>query len=245
MIADQSITSVTRIEACVEDRGWPWAERNRDAVEACWDRARVEQPSLFDGRVFLFAEPRIEAGVVRAACFETRYANFFYWKRSGCPDPTVTNCFATAALRAADGAFLLGVMGPETANPGQVYFPAGTPEPLDRRADGTLDFEGNVARELAEETGLQPEDYAAGAEWLMVRDRALIAFVRVARLRGPADAMRLDILERMRRLDEQELSDLRIVRAARDIDARTMPGFIRIFLRWAFDRSGNALFASA
>src|SRR5688572_26716691 len=77
VIADASITPVARIEARCEDRAWPWAERNHDAIQARWDAARAEQPALFDGSVFLCTEPWIDAGVLRIVCFETRYSNFY------------------------------------------------------------------------------------------------------------------------------------------------------------------------
>ena len=41
----------------------------------------------------------------------------------GAPPAAVCDCFGAAAIAAVDGAFLLGVMGPHTANAGRIYFP--------------------------------------------------------------------------------------------------------------------------
>ncbi len=94
-----------------------------------------------------------EGDVFRGAYLETRFSRFIAWRDFGFPDRTMRNCFAMAALRAADGAFLLGVMGAHTANAGKVYFPAGTPD-LDDVVGDRVDLAGSVARELGEETGL-------------------------------------------------------------------------------------------
>ena len=53
------------------------------------------------------------------------------WRDWGFPDRAVRNCFSAGAIRASDGAFVLGVMGAQTANAGKIYFPAGTPDPSD------------------------------------------------------------------------------------------------------------------
>jgi hypothetical protein len=55
----------------------------------------------------------------------TDYADFVAWRAIGDSDEPVVNCFAMAALRSADGAFLLGEMAPHTMNGGQIYFPSG------------------------------------------------------------------------------------------------------------------------
>ena len=61
------------------------------------------------------------------------------------------------AVRASDGAFLLGVMDAHTANAGKIYFPAGIADRSDVVGE-TVDLAGNVMREVAEETGLTADD---------------------------------------------------------------------------------------
>jgi 8-oxo-dGTP pyrophosphatase MutT (NUDIX family) len=233
-VSEPSITRVSRLDVRCVERAWPWAEANASTIDAFWDEARAKQPQLFDGPVFMFAEARIEGDTFRAVCFESRFSRLLYVKRHGFPDPTVVNAFAMGALRATDGAFLLGVMGPETANRGQIYFPAGTPDPADRQDDGTLDLLGSVVRELAEETGLQRGDYEVEDGWILVRDGGLLAFLPPVQLREPAAAARSHMLARMQNLKEEELSDIYVAHGPRDIDENRMPRFIQAFLHWAF-----------
>jgi 8-oxo-dGTP pyrophosphatase MutT (NUDIX family) len=235
-VSDASISHVTTLDVRCVERGWPWAEQNSDAIAAFWRDETAKQPNLFDGPVFMLAEARIEGGTFHAVAFETRFSYLLYAKRSGFPDPETINGFAMPALRADDGAFLLGVMGAETANKGQIYFPAGTPDPNDRRGD-VLDLVGSVARELGEETGLEPGDYDIGEGWVLVRDGGMLAFLRPVRVMEAAEPARARMLARMRRLKEQELSDIYIARTEEDVDERRMPGFIKTFLRWSFARN--------
>jgi 8-oxo-dGTP pyrophosphatase MutT (NUDIX family) len=238
-VSEPSITHVTALDVRCVERAWPWADTNEAEIEAFWEREKAKQPKLFDGPVFMFADLRIEGGTFHAVCFETRFSRLLYAKALGFPDPEVVNGFAMGALRAADGAFLLGVMGPQTANRGQIYFAAGTPDPSDRRHDGTLDLMGSVVRELAEETGLRNGDYEVGEGWVAVRDRGLLAFLRPVRLAEPAAEARARMLGRMKQLKEQELSDIYIARHPGDLDEHRMPAFIQAFLRWAFAREVN------
>ena len=110
-------------------------------------------------RLLLLRRGEIAGSTFRGAYLETDFASLLAWRDWGFPDKSIRNCFPMAALRAADGAFLVGVMGPHTANAGHVYFPAGTPDPDDIVGD-TVDLSGGVMRELTEETGLTGADVA-------------------------------------------------------------------------------------
>jgi 8-oxo-dGTP pyrophosphatase MutT (NUDIX family) len=233
-VSERSITRVATLDIRCVERDWPWAEANAREIDAFWRAATAEQPKMFDGPVFVFADIAIENDCCRAVCFETRFSRLLYAKQNGFPDPGVTNGFAMGALRADDGAFLLGVMGPHTANPGQAYFAAGTPDPSDRKDDGTLDLLGSIARELAEETGLQPGEYEVGQGWVLVRDGGRLAFLRPVRVAGAGHEVRARMLGRIARMKEQELSDIRLVHGTSDIDQERMPPFIQAFLLWAF-----------
>lgn len=228
------IRRFARIEARLETRPWPWAQERREAIAAHWARRTAERPRMFNGRVLLMGDHRIEGDVFRAAYFETDYANLVYWLDGGCPDRTVLNGFAMGTPRGSDGGYLLGVMGPHTATAGKVYFPAGTPDPSDLRPDGTVDLATSVVREMEEETGLTADNYAVADHWIAVRSGGLIGFMRPLSFSEPAEAVRSRIRAFLARQREPELADIRIVRSLADLDPGAMPDYLKAFLRWAY-----------
>jgi 8-oxo-dGTP pyrophosphatase MutT (NUDIX family) len=230
------ILHVRRIEARCAPFRWRWAEANRAAIAAHWAKRRAATPRLYNGPVLLVSEHAISGEVLRATFFRTDFASFLAFKEFGFPDRSVANGFAMAALQATDGAFLLGVMGAQTANRGHVYFPAGTPDPSDLRPDG-VDLAGSVIRELREETGLSEGDVQVLDRWTVVRHGATLAFMRPVLLSEDADAARRRILAYLARQESPELADIVIARGPADIDAR-MPVFVRAHLADAFARSG-------
>src|SRR6476660_5865365 len=73
----------------------------------------------------------VDNGMLTATAFEADYASLCAWRDWGFADPTVLNFFAPAALRAVDGAYVLGEMAAYTSGAGEITFPCGTPEPED------------------------------------------------------------------------------------------------------------------
>jgi 8-oxo-dGTP pyrophosphatase MutT (NUDIX family) len=139
-------------------------------------------------------------------------------------------------LRAADGAFLLGVMAPHTANAGKIYFPSGTPDPSDL-VGTAVDFDRSVWREVAEETGLTQDDLAGDPGWTAVSDGALLPLIKVLRAREDAAALRARILRFLATEPQPEFADVRIVRGPQDFDPM-MPDFVRAFLNSAWAACG-------
>jgi 8-oxo-dGTP pyrophosphatase MutT (NUDIX family) len=225
-----SVTELDRVEARFEPRDWPFARGSAMRIEAHWAKLVRANPTLFDGRVLLQYDRRVEAGVCHARYLETRYSAFLAWRDFGWPDKSVANAFAMAALRASDDAFLLGEMAAHTANAGKVYFAAGTPDPDDVTDDGRVDLLGSLVRELEEETGLHRSEVAFGEGWAAVEDGQLMAFMRPARIELKAKDARDLILSRLSRQERPELCDIHIVRARADIDPVRMPAYACAYL---------------
>jgi 8-oxo-dGTP pyrophosphatase MutT (NUDIX family) len=123
-------------------------------------------------------------------------------------------------------------MGQHTANAGQIYFPAGTPD-LDDLRDGKVDMDDSVTRELEEETGLTPTDYTPGTHWDCVVVGATIAMMRILHADMSGEAMRARIEANIAAQDHPELSRIHLVRGVSDLTA-TMPRFIRAFIEAQF-----------
>lgn len=223
-----SIVRVSRLELGLVPRPWPFAAARRAEIDAHFSVLQRKRPVLWNGRVLLLQEHALDDGVLRGACIETDFASFLAWRDWGFPDGTVKNFFAMGALQANDGAFLLGVMAPHTANAGAVYFPSGTPDPQDVIGD-EVELPGSLWREMAEETGLTCDDLAADPGWHAVLAGPFIALIRVLHAPEVAEDLRARILAHLAREPQSELSDIRIVRGAADLDPM-MPPFVTAFL---------------
>jgi 8-oxo-dGTP pyrophosphatase MutT (NUDIX family) len=228
------IVALDRAEIAFAPWSWPFAAERRQDVDAYFADLRCQRSGIWNGRVLLLNGYTIEGRTLRGTCFETDYASFCSWRDWGFPDPSVYNVFAAAALRSADGAFVVGEMGASTANAGLVNFPCGTPEPDDLDASGRLDLPANLVRELLEETGIGIGEVRAAPGWTLVRDRGFLAFLKVVAASQNADALRARIMRFLAGEQRPEFVDIRIVRSLADLEPAMAP-FLTAFLTnfWA------------
>ena len=229
------ITVVRRVEARLVPFRWTWAEENRAAIAANWERRRAATPAIFNGRVLMVCGLDHEDDVLRASFFATDYADMLAHIDGGNPDPSVENGFAMGALRSGDGAFILGEMAAGTANAGRLYFPAGTPDMSDVGADGSVDLESSILRELAEETGLGSELVRMQPDWVLVRFERRVAVMRDLDLAVDATSALKAIRAHIAGEDDPELADVVALRDPGDIEEARMPSFLPLYLRWAFE----------
>jgi 8-oxo-dGTP pyrophosphatase MutT (NUDIX family) len=226
---------IRRLELAFAPRPWPFAEERRADIARYFGGLQQAKPALWNGRMLLLHHHAVEGDVFRGGYLETDYASFVAWRDWGFPDTTVTHCVALGALRASDGAFLLGVMNAHTLNAGKVYFPAGVPDPSDI-VDGMVDLDGSVRREVAEETGLDGDAYAAEPVWHSVLARSAIAHFKLLQARESAPVLRERIRAHLAREAQPELADIRIVRGPEDLDPM-MPISVLTFLRYLWSQS--------
>lgn len=227
------ILPIRALSARVIPFDWQFREDERTAIEQHWRTLSAAKPRMFNGQVLMQCRGEVRDGLFEADYFQTDFASFIAWRDLGRPMPpglTLRNGFAMGALKSSDGAWLAGRMAPHTVNAGQVYFAAGTPDPDDVLADGSVDLPGSLLRELEEETGLTASEVSPAADWHVVLTHGRAAFLREVSIDLPAGEARKLILDRLSRQAEPELDDIVIIRDAADIDERTMPLFMRHYL---------------
>ena len=234
-----TIAEADALDCVLEPVVWPFAVDQAAAIEAHWQTLVAERPDLFNGRVLLQHRgglERAEAGrtVFRAGYFEAEFKAFMAWRDFGYPVRGVRNGFAMAALRGADGAFVLGEMGAHTANPGRIYFPSGTPDLSDLKGS-TVDIAGSVRRELAEETGLDLSGLAFAPSFTLILDDVRVCCMQLVQSAEPAEALVARIHDNLAREERPELVRMHVVRDERDITP-AMPFFVSAYMRAIFVR---------
>ncbi len=225
------ITELTEVDCRYEPRTWAFAVERRAEIDAHWAKLVARRPAMFNGRVLVMHRRNLRDGAFTGAFFDTDYASFLAWRDFGYPDATVTNCFAMGALSSREGHFILGVMGPHTANAGMIYFPAGTPDPSDI-AGGRVDLSGNVLRELFEETGLQAAEVEADPLWTMVAEQPRIALMRRLHSALSSAELKARIERTLAQQDKPELAGVHVVARREDL-SDAMPAFQRAYLEHA------------
>jgi hypothetical protein len=228
-VSAPEIRRFDRFDLRLEQQPWAFADHNRAAIDARFAAKQLANPALWNGRVLLAHRYEVSEGTCRGGLLETDFASFNAWRDWGRPPAAIVNCFAVPVVRSADGALLMGVMGPHTANAGQIYFPCGTPDPGDVR-DGLLDMEHNARHELHDETGLIFEEMTPDPAWLSVRVESWAMAVKLLQAPEPAEVLRARVLRHLAAQTKPELSDIRMVRGPSDLDPM-MPSFVSVFLR--------------
>jgi 8-oxo-dGTP pyrophosphatase MutT (NUDIX family) len=236
------IVPLERAVIKVEPWEWKFAVSRRAEIDRHFAARQQRQPALWNGRVILLKDYRIESGTLFGSSFETDFASFMAWRDWGFPDRGVFNVFAMAAVCAGDGGYLIGEMAEHTASAGRLYFPCGTPDPEDV-ADGMLDLDGSASRELFEETGIEIGTLVARPGWTLVRDRNFIALIRRLTSADNARELRARVMRRLASVTQPEFSDIRIVRERNDLTAQ-MPQFVIAFLESVWQEESPGLRAS-
>jgi hypothetical protein len=229
-----SIAAIDSADFPFMPTSWPFAEEHRAEIEAHFAARLRKTSGIWNGRVLLARDCSVQSRSIHGTFFETDFASFIAWWDWDFPDPAITNCFSMGAIRSADGAFLLGVMGPRTAKAGEIYFPAGIPDPGDI-VGRKVDLARNVVREVESETGLTGEHLSAEPGWVAVLDGAKIALMRIMQAREIAVDLRNRILRHIASEPVAELADARIVRSRADFN-RMMPSFVTAFLEYSLAR---------
>jgi 8-oxo-dGTP pyrophosphatase MutT (NUDIX family) len=148
----ETILPVDGIDVALDPAQHPFEAANLADIDDNWRREHSANPALFDGRMALLARIAYRGRRIEGACHMVRFATFLYWRKTR-PLTHGGHVFAHAMPVTTDGALIAVRMGPHTANPGSVYFAAGSFEAEDF-SGGQADVDLNMAREVAEETGL-------------------------------------------------------------------------------------------
>ena len=228
--------TVVRVTGCASDlapEAWPFAERHKHEIGAHWEQRRSERPKLYDGVVHLLRNFTIEHNVFTATFLRTDFKSFLYWRALGYPDAGVRDGFGSAVIRSAERHVLLGRQSTGNINEGFAYPPGGFIDERDVR-DGVVDIDAATARELLEETGLQPDDLARTPGYLVTSSGPHVSIAVEWHSALPSDLLKAHILDHVRRHPEPELADVAIVRSRSDINAYMMPGFATALLSTLF-----------
>ena len=230
------VVPLNAIEVLLDPGPHPFEVENAAAIDANWRLEHEANPHLFDGTMVLLSELKLTPeGVLSGRCHAVRFATMLYWRRNkGSPD--IEHCYAHAALVSADGALVAIRMGPHTANPGRVYFAAGSFEP-DDFIDGEVDATGNMHREVLEETGLD----IAGARredryHLFSQDGSTVIFRRYW-LGEDAATLARRVTDFVADEPEPEIEGPVVISSADDLPEGTMPHMAAI-VRWHFSEAG-------
>ncbi len=232
---DVEVAALDDAEITLELWHWPFAAERRGEIDRNFACLQRERSGVWNGRVLLMHRHVVRNRVLRGACFETDYASFCAWRDWKFPDPNICNFFVVPALCAADGAYLVGEMAPDTSAAGLLYFPCGTPEPDDIGAGGVFDLSSNLRRELLEETGLDVGELESEVGWTLVRDRRYVALLKRLTARQNAEELRARIMRHIGGEERPELVDIHILRGPDDFNGR-MPPFVTLFLQSMWQR---------
>ncbi|TIX88798.1 NUDIX hydrolase [Rhizobium sp. P44RR-XXIV] len=208
---ENSVFPVSHIDLAVLPGEHPFHLSELDAARENWAREIAANPALFDGRMIFQHRLSLADGVVKGEAYVTPFSTFLWWRKQR--EPGGFHLFAFAVAVSSDGAIIAIRMAPHTANPGQIYCAAGSMDEHDI-VDGHCDVEGNMRREVLEETGLDLNDAVADPDYYGTHVNRSVTVFRVFRFPWIAEDMLRRIEAHMLVSEEDEVDGVVAIRSA-------------------------------
>jgi hypothetical protein len=208
----------------------PFETKFKSEIAENWKAELSNNPRLFDGRVTLASSVSLSGGILQGAMHEINFSTFLFWRKRR-QSEACCHIFAFAVPVTTDDALVAVKMSGFTANPGRVYFAAGSFERCDF-VDGQMDFVTNTHREVFEETGLSFEDVPHDDEFGLIRIGATVLIFRRYFLANDAEAVAQAIRQHVSADGEPEIEGPVVIRKGERPEGalRHMP----VLLDWHF-----------
>ncbi|KQV82107.1 NUDIX domain-containing protein [Rhizobium sp. Root1220] len=209
---ERTVFPIAGVDLKVLPGDHPFHVAEGNAIRENWARETAANPALFDGRMVFQRRLALTDRGISGESHVIPFSTFMWWRRQ--PDRHGgIHLFAYPVLETSDGALVAIRMGAHTANPGQVYFAAGSLEPEDV-VDGRCDLEANMRREVHEETGLDLGEADAGERYFASHIRRTVTVLRLFRFGLTADEMIEKIHAHMLVAEDKEISGAVAIRSA-------------------------------
>lgn len=209
----------------------PFHIAERLEAERNWLQEVDKKPALFNGQVVLQHRLTMDDGVIEGVGHLVPYSTFLWWRAQE-PARGGFHLFGFPVLISSDGAIIAIKMAAHTINAGKVYCAAGSLD-KDDVANGACDLEGNMMREVLEETGLELSSARADEKLFASHRQRRVTVYRRFHFDRTAEDLIADIRAHMAIDDEQEIADVVAIRsndpAAHNYDVAMLP-----LLTWIF-----------
>lgn len=210
---------------------WTYAANHRDVIDVHWKMALAANPNFFNGTIHVLGRMHVEDGHFDATLIPTEFKNFLYWRDEGFPlEARVKDAFGSALIHSREGYIILGRQRPGNINEGQAYLPGGFIDQRDVSAAGTVDLRASVAREVAEETGLGPNELAAGAGFIVTDVHPHVSFAVPYTSHLSADELVARIRAHIAAEADPELAEPVVLKSPADIEGRSVTHYARALL---------------
>lgn len=221
------VVRVSRCELEVRGQEWPLAAAAHAAIAESWHERQRANPALFNGRVFVTRGHRLDAGGFSGWCSATDFASFIYWRANRALDPEARDLFGVALIFSSDGGLVLGRQAPGHLNAGLTYPPGGFIDDRDVRADGRIDIDAGIAREIVEETGLDPDRLERQPGYVLTLFGPHVAVGIAYRSGLPARELAAEIGRRMAEGSDDELDRVVVPRRLAELEGVPLTGYFR------------------
>lgn len=232
---ENTVFPVAKIDLRVLDGEHPYHVAHLAAARENWVRELAAKPAMYDGRMLFQHRLAVGPEGIVGDSYVCPFSTFLHWRRQTEREGGF-HLFAFGMMVSSDGALIAIRMGSHTANPGQVYCAAGSMDENDI-VDGRCDVEGNMRREVLEETGIDLREAAADEDYFATWSNRAVTLVRVYRFAQTADVLLARIAAHMAVDEEKEIDGAVAIRSA-DPTAHNYSAAMPAILAWFFGK-GN------